>query len=87
MITAILTAIPKTMLIPACGKCGQALEFVDPNTMACGYCDLGGKDHETPARPYKSWNCHTFQDAKIELKSEHGNYCRVCGKDLTGWRC
>lgn len=76
--------------MPACPNCGQELEVVDINencvTMACGFCDLGGKEHIEYVREFICWNCQIYQQAGEDRRSEipgMGHHCCSCGKDLT----
>lgn len=78
--------------MPACPKCGQEMEVVEKNStcivMACGFCDLGGRDHMEYVREFTCWNCSEFQQAGEDRRSKvpgMGHHCIVCGKDLTEW--
>lgn len=79
---------------PYCDRCGQVMELIEDcgggvQIFACGYCDLGGKEHSEPiiyGRTFTCFHCSLYQTVGEERRSKTpnmGHHCLRCGKDLT----
>lgn len=88
--------LPKCLInYPTCDRCGQAMELVESTPegfeiYACGWCDLGGKEHShiEYLREFCCWSCGKYQkvgEVRRSITPRMGHYCIYCNKDLEGW--